>query len=213
MRKSLWISYGLAAAALVVSVTTWTQVPNPMPLHWNALGEADGFGPRALGLLMMPALVATLAPFIAWICNRRVDTAQGKRAVDIIIVSMSAFMLGMHVLMVEAALSPTAQLSIAWVMSLMGTMFAALGAAMPMLPQNKVAGIRTPWTLANDVNWKLTHRFGAWTMAIGGVTCILASLVLTGQTMFWVAFGAVMTGSLLPVVYSYLLHRAQNERL
>lgn len=213
MRKSLWISHGLAATALVVSVATWSQVPNPMPIHWNALGEADGFGPRALGLLMMPVTAAALAPFISWVCDKRVDTAKGKTAVDIILLSMSGFMLGMHVLIVEAALSPDASLSMAWVMSLMGAMFTAIGAAMPMLPQNKVAGIRTPWTLASEVNWKLTHRFGAWTMAAGGLACVLASLVFTGQAMFWVAFSAVMIGSLLPIAYSYLLHRAQDARL
>jgi uncharacterized membrane protein len=213
MRKSSWISVGLAGAGSLVSVAVWSQVPDPMPIHWNAAGEADGFAPRVLGLLMMPVLIAVLAPFISWMTDTHVGADKGKKAVDVIVLTMSSFLLGMHVLMVQAAMSPDAVLSMAGVMSLMGVMFAVLGAVMPMLPQNKVAGFRTPWTLKSDTNWKLTHRFGAWTMGIGGVICVITSLLLSGQAMFWIGFAAIMIGSLLPVMYSYMLHRAEKTRL
>jgi uncharacterized membrane protein len=213
MRKTLWISLGFAAAALLVSLAVWSHVPNPMPIHWDASGSADGFAPRAVGLLMSPAIIALLSAFVLWIAGKRVDTDGGKKGLSVIMIATNAFMVGMHVLMIQAAMSSGFALSMGMLMAMLGVLFAVIGGVMPMLPQNKVAGIRTPWTLKSETNWKLTHRFGAWSMGIGGVICVITSLLLSGQAMFWVGFAAVMISSLLPVMYSYMLHRAQNERL
>jgi uncharacterized membrane protein len=81
---------------------------------------------------------------------------------------------------------------------------------MPSLPQNRWAGIRTPSTLRSDANWKVSHQIAGKSMAAGGVLCILASLLLTGVTLFVVCFSAVMLSAFVPVVASYMIHRAQR---
>ena len=46
------------------------------------------------------------------------------------------------------------------------------------LPRQHWAGIRTPYAMANDEQWKLVHRYGSPYMIFGGVAVFAGSLAL-----------------------------------
>jgi len=46
------------------------------------------------------------------------------------------------------------------------------------LPRQHWAGIRTPYAMANDEQWKAVHRFGAPYMIFGGVASFSAALAV-----------------------------------
>jgi uncharacterized membrane protein len=96
--------------------------------------------------------------------------------------------------------------------AMMGALLVALGTAMPHLQPNRWAGIRTPWTLSDEVNWKLTHRFAMWSMGVGGVIAMIAAFALPVPMSFWAAITSVVIGSLLPVGYSYVIHRMRRRQ-
>ena len=210
MRRTTWTSLAIALVGLLISITVWSQVPNPMPIHWNGSGQADGFGPRALGLVLLPAMSAAVTALLAWVAARKARSEGERKGMAAIMIVTALFMLGMHVLTVQAAMRAGYALSLGMLLPLMGMFFGALGLVMPMLPQNRFAGVRTPWSLADEVNWKLTHRFARWTMVTGALLCILSGLLLSGSASFWVGFSAILIGSLAPVAASYAIHRLRS---
>ena len=46
------------------------------------------------------------------------------------------------------------------------------------LKRNNFAGIRTPYTMANDEQWEAVHHFGAPYMILGGVAAFSAALAM-----------------------------------
>lgn len=46
------------------------------------------------------------------------------------------------------------------------------------LPRQHWAGIRTPYAMANDEQWKLVHRYGSPYMIFGGVAVFAGALAL-----------------------------------
>ena len=44
------------------------------------------------------------------------------------------------------------------------------------LPRNSWAGIRTPYSMANDTNWERVHRFGSPILIFGAVASLSASM-------------------------------------
>ncbi len=46
------------------------------------------------------------------------------------------------------------------------------------LPRQGWAGIRTPYSMANDEQWRLVHRYGAPYLIFGGVAVFAASMAL-----------------------------------
>jgi len=48
-----WI---LLLAMFVVAAAAWSTTPTPMPVHWNIAGEADRWGGRFEGILLVPLI-------------------------------------------------------------------------------------------------------------------------------------------------------------
>lgn len=209
MKRNLLWGLGLSAAALLVSVAVWGAVPSPMPIHWNAAGQPDGFAPRALGLTMLPILGAATTLLIGAVGTRLVGKPKAHRAMGGVAVGVSAFLAGLHLLVVRAALTGGV-LAVEALMVMMGALFLALGTMMRDLEQNRWVGVRTPWTLADEANWVLTHRLATWTMGVGGAIAMIAGLVLSGAVAFWVAVAAIAIGALVPVLGSWVISAARR---
>jgi uncharacterized membrane protein len=84
----------------------------------------------------------------------------------------------------------------------MGFLMMVLGNYMPKCAPNYTVGIRLPWTLHDEENWRRTHRFAGFLWMIGGILLLPAALLST----MWVTFAVVLVLTLLPVVYSFLLY-------
>jgi uncharacterized membrane protein len=212
MRKTtLWLCNALALMGLLVSAVVWTLVPSPMPIHWNASGQADGFGPKTLGLLLMPLMTLATTLLVTVLARRQKALGPGTRsALGVIMTAFAGFMLGIHMLMIHAALSRGMGLSMGLFTALFGALFLAIGVVMPRLEPNRICGVRTPWNMNNEANWRLTHRFAAYSMGGAGLLTIVVSPLLSPPALFVVSFSAIMLGSFAPVLVSYLLHRARS---
>jgi uncharacterized membrane protein len=213
MIRYLRLSLAIAAMGLVMSLAFWSRVPNPMPIHWDASGHANGFAPRWLGLSLLPALSAVLAVVFALIARfSKKLTERTERALGVTSVATGAFTVAIHAMTIKASLHPQFQLSIGSFMSLMGVLFIVLASLMPRVDPNPYIGVRVPWTMNDEVNWRLTHRFAGWSMGIAGALVIVFALFLSPPLMFWLAFASIMVGSLLPIAYSYLIHVVRRAR-
>ena len=86
---------------------------------------------------------------------------------------------------------------------LLGVVFIAIGNYMPKCKQNYTIGIKIPWTLASEENWNKTHRLAGWVWVGGGVVMMLAGFF----DLFWIIMGATAIMVLIPLIYSFVLHR------
>ena len=86
---------------------------------------------------------------------------------------------------------------------LCGLIFTIIGNYLPKCKQNYTIGIKIPWTLNNEENWNKTHRFAGWMWTFCGI-----AIMLTGFFGgFWVFLPIALAMVIVPVVYSYILHR------
>lgn len=205
-RRTLAVA-GPALAALGLSLAFWSRVPDRIPIHWDADGNPDGWAPKTVGLLLLPAVGLLVSLIVSWAVRK----GDAPRTADALAAGFGLFHAGLQYLVIQAAIGPAQRLPVGSLMVMMGALFVALGIAMPQLSQNGWAGIRTPWTMRDEVNWRLTHRFAGWTMGIGGGIAALAGLALPVPVCFWVACASVSVGSLLPVGYSYVIHRMRRK--
>lgn len=89
-----------------------------------------------------------------------------------------------------------------------GLLLTAMGNYLPKCPPNYTVGIRLPWTLADEDNWKKTHRLGGYVMMAGGLL-----LTVTALTP-WKAAAAVLVPAmvLIPCGYSFYLYKKSKKR-
>jgi len=85
---------------------------------------------------------------------------------------------------------------------------------MEKIKPNKIIGIRTPWTLKNEIVWKKTHKLGSYTFMIGGfvlLTFSLASYLSGNLNYFYVALIiSLVLIAAIPIIYSYIIYKKLN---
>ena len=67
-RRVRALSYTLMGAACLVALVRFPFLPGTIPVHFNALGEADGWGSRWLVFVLMAVAIATTAG-VAWLSH------------------------------------------------------------------------------------------------------------------------------------------------
>jgi uncharacterized membrane protein len=76
------------------------------------------------------------------------------------------------------------------------------------VPKNTLVGIRTPWTIANELIWDKTHRLGGWLFVLSGIVLILKGLILPKSALFQNVTTVLVFGCLLyPALHSFILFK------
>ena len=196
----------LIAVSFALSALMYPRLPDPMPMHWDLLGNPDGEIARAWGAFLVPAVAAGV--WLVLLVLPRLSPrefpmepfARQWRAFEIAILG---FLLFAQWLMLHAAASQRPLPSRLFQVGL-GVLLAALGNLFGKTTRNFFFGIRTPWTIASEEVWLRTHRFaGRLIVATGGLV-VLAAFFDLGSVLI---LPAVVLVVLVSVVYSYVIYR------
>lgn len=99
-----WIvNYGMVAAVFALTARRYPRLADPMPIHWNVLGVADGWARRAWGAWLMP--VTSLVVQAVFELARR-GLARGSSGADRFVwyqLLVTTYLLAVIVLMLDAA--------------------------------------------------------------------------------------------------------------
>ncbi|MCC6617716.1 MAG: SdpI family protein [Chloroflexi bacterium] len=204
-------------AMLALSAWAWFQLPDgaQVPVHWGPNGEPDGWGPKWLGLLGLPATAAFVLGLLALIPRFEPRLANLSRsapayvAIGLAVMGMLAIM---HVAAVMAALGSDIDMSAVALLAA-GAMFIVIGNFMGKTRSNWFFGIRTPWTLSSERSWAKTHRLGGRLFMAMGVAVVAAVALIGSEAAVWVMLAALALVIVVLFVYSYIAWRDDPARI
>ena len=196
--------------SFLTALALYPIMPDPMPSHWNAQGEVDGYMSKFWGMFLMPLI--TLGIVLLFLAIPRIDPLKANIALfidsyNIMMVALVAYMLYIYALTLLAALGYGFNMTF-MLLPAMGVLFIIIGFLIGKAKRNFFIGIRTPWTLSSDTVWAKTHQLGKWTFMGAGAVSVLC--VLLGEVGFWIMMITLMAAAFVPVVYSYLLWKHEN---
>jgi uncharacterized membrane protein len=120
-------------------------------------------------------------------------------------VASLLFLAGLHLLVLLTARGH--DIAISRVLPLgLGLVCVAIGIALPRLPPNRFAGIRTPWTMASEDVWVRTHTAGGPVFMVAGGVIMLAA-ALSGGVQVGVILAAFLLPSIILTFYSWWVFR------
>ena len=183
-------------------------LPDPMPTHWNAAGEVDGYSSKPVGaaiIASIPVISFVIFKLIPVISPRGFRTESFTDTLNILMVAMVVFGTVVGFAVLRAAHDTSIDIS-AFMFVAVGVLFIVLGNFLGKVRKNFFLGIRTPWTLASDEVWAKTHRLGGWCFVIAGIVMAVMGVLVPASGMEWVV-GIVVAIALVPVVYSYFAYR------
>ncbi len=203
----------LIATSLLAGVLLWNQLPDPMPSHWNANDQVDGYMSRAWGVFMIPFMaLAMLALFmiIPSIDPLKANIAQFRETFNLFITVIITFVFYVYGLTLVWSLGYQNFKMSAALLPFIGILFIFMGYLLRKAKRNFFIGIRTPWTLSSDTVWEKTHQLGSALFMISGVFAFLGAF-LGGRTAFLLMFIPLIGSTLFLVIYSYILYRNETK--
>lgn len=206
-RRALTLSALLFAGASLYAIAIYSSLPETVPTHWNLEGKIDGYGPKWTAFLFGPGLIAlmTLLMVVLPRVSPRKFEPEPLGVFNYLMVLVNGFMLGMQVITTQAALGASFPVDRV-IMVAVFLLFSVIGNVMGKMKRNFWMGVRTPWTLADERVWTITHRAAARLWTIGGVAGAFAAVVGAPPVLLVGMLGAM---GLWPIVHSYLVYRSE----
>lgn len=189
----------------------YTDLPESLPMHWNAQGEVNRMGSKQ-ELWLIPTvlcgLMYVLFKYIPMLDPKGQIKKMGNKYAYLR-VAMTVFMtvLAIGIIYISSTYETGDKNSSAWVFIVVGLLFIVLGNYMPSMKPNYFVGIRTPWTLENETVWRKTHRLGARLFIISGLIIILAALLLAPEWAVYATIGTAIAMVAWTMIYSYSLFK------
>lgn len=197
----------------VLIILKWNAFPDQVPMHFNAKGEVDRVGDKVPGLLLTPLMnigLYFLFMVLPKIDPRRMNYAKFEDKYRMIRLSIHIFMTFIFVLIAAHSLGYRFGFP---KMVLYGVLllFLVLGNYFRTVRPNYFIGVRTPWTLANEVVWTKTHRFTASLWVITSLIMMAVLPFLGHIETVLIVYIAIVT--VIPIGYSYIVFRRVTDSM
>jgi len=202
-------------AALIISVPLlylaiiWNSVPAIIPIHFDLNLKANRMAEKSE--LWIPTFILAGCSLLVYVVMRNINKIDPKRAgaatpasfkrLSLVMVAIIS-LLNLLLVMICTSKGNTSKTLL---VPAMGLLFAAIGNYLPALKPNYFAGIRLPWTLSSESNWKKTHQLAGKLWFWGGLLLAILSLFLPPVTRMPVLTTTVIVLALIPCIYSFRL--------
>ena len=210
--RIIWL-FIIAPAGYLAMV--WNTIPETVPLHAGLNGAVDRYGRKneliTLTLILTGVNIAVylLLPQVYRIDPKRF-APENKNRLSRIAFAVSVFIAAVLCLLIYSSIHADLELNMRFVLAGAGLLIAVVGNYIYNIKPNYFAGIRLPWTLNNDDNWRKTHFLGGKLMFAGGllitVVCLFVSFPLSMIFMFTILFVIII----ITCIYSYNLYKKLN---
>ncbi len=206
----------IALSPLVYLAIIFDSLPDMVPVHYDMHFKPDQIDHKHLlwvsnGIL---SLVSVIIYFLL-INLHKIDPKRHRhqpspvfRRIAIITV---VFITALNFLIL-LSLNNTIKLSQKLLFIFLGLLFAFIGNYMNNIKPNYFAGIRVPWTLSSDYNWKKTHQLAAKVWFAGGFLLIIVSLLIPADYSMPIFLSILGILVIVPIIYSFLLFRRKKNQ-
>jgi uncharacterized membrane protein len=205
--KRNWVKMflvGLTIVSLILAVILYGAMPERMVTHWGLYGEPNGWMSRFWGMAIWPAInlfMLFIYFFVPKFEPKKENLADFRKEYDKLMLWI--FLVLNYIFVLSFIYNRGVAIDMGrMTVPVFGLLYIAMGMILPKTKQNFMVGIRTPWTLADDKVWKMTHEFGGKLFVASGVVTVFTGLLST-MWGFVALFGSVLITTLLVMVYSW----------
>ena len=211
LKRIIWLFIIAPATYLAI---VWNTVPNTVPLHANLKGVVDRYGSKnelitmTVILTVVNLLVYLLLPQLYRIDPRRY-APENKSRLQRIAFAVTLFLAAVLCMLIYSSIHEDMAFKGRFVLPGVGLLIAVVGNYIYNIKPNYFAGIRLPWTLDNNENWRKTHLLGGKLMFAGGLLIAIISLFTSFPLSMIILFAILSLMILITCIYSYNLYKKE----
>ncbi|VMF72371.1 hemolysis inducing protein [Streptococcus pneumoniae] len=192
----------------LVGCVFWNQLPEEIPTHFNLLGQADGYNHKMSAIFGLPTLMLLMHWLLLFLMIKDPKSSNISSKIQLLIYWIIPFVSCLSMISIFGESLGYSMMSGLLAQIFMGLVMIVIGNYLPKTHRNYIIGIRLPWTLENDENWRKTHRLAGKIWVLGGLLLFLNSFVQL--YVYWIFFLTLFFVVIIPSVYSYQLSKLES---
>jgi uncharacterized membrane protein/outer membrane lipoprotein-sorting protein len=198
-------------AAVVMNLLAYPKLPERMACHWGPGGQVDNWMDKDICIWIMPGISVGLTALFFVILlidplRKNIEKFFSYYAGFVII--MNLFLLAVHGWMLLWNLGIQVPVNV-FIPIGMGCLIFYLGIVTSHVKPNWFIGIRTPWTLSNEIVWQKTHKLGGVLFRIAAIIILIGALFPQYAILFVLV--PVLSVAIITTLYSlWLAMRAKG---
>ena len=205
----------LVALNLAITAAFLALMPDQVPVHFGANGDANRIGSK-YEHLWFPALALVFGLGLAFTAKRSDERDGGKllKADIALLALLAVFSIYVYANAFPDGASPfSADLfNVSRGGALIaGIAFIVCGNVMPKSDRNGSFGVRTPWSLSNDEVWRKSQRFGGYAMIAAGALTIAGGLALPTDLVMPAMVVILLATAAASIAATYAYYRKHYE--
>ncbi|WP_428328956.1 SdpI family protein [Mucilaginibacter sp.] len=195
----------------------YASLPAIVPMHYGADGTPNAFGPKSELFIVQSILTGTsfllylLMKFLPSIDPKK-QVKNGEKTFQKLGLGLIIFLAALSICITFATINKSFKID-KLILPLIGFLFVFLGNLMYNIKPNYFAGVRTPWTLEDEGNWRATHRLAGKVWVTGGIIITVAMLLLPSPAATFVFLPCILVMSFIPIVYSYIYFKKHQIKI
>ncbi|MFA5742859.1 MAG: DUF1648 domain-containing protein [Candidatus Paceibacterota bacterium] len=212
MDKSKIIALATIFISFAIGIWAYPQMPDIIASHWNERGEVNGYMPKFWGIFLTP--IMSLAMFLFFSFIPKIDPMKANiekfsKYYNSFIVSIILFLF--YIYLLTMAWNFGYRFNMMYFMApALSALFYWSGIIMENTKRNWFIGIKTPWTISNDVVWEKTHKIGGKLFKVAAGLSLLG--IFFGDLAFWFTILPVMIFSVYLIFYSYFEYQKETKK-
>ncbi|MEO0102400.1 MAG: SdpI family protein [candidate division WOR-3 bacterium] len=211
MRVSIIVTLAIVLISFIIGVIFYPKMPERMASHWNIRDEVDGYTSRFWGIFLMPLIslgFLLLFLIIPIIDPLKENIKKFLKYFDLFIIFLFIFLLYLYLLTLFWNLGARFPMSKMLIPAL-SLFFFYCGVLVANAKRNWFIGIRTPWTLSNEIVWEKTHKIGGKLFKIAGIFALFG--LLFPAYAFYFVIIPILFVAFFTIVYSYFIYQKLRE--
>ena len=220
MKAKKIVFYGLMFLPLVSALVAMQFLPEQIPAHYDFSNQVTRWGSK-YEMLIFPVLTIMFAFFFLGIAKysaKNEENGNNNEKVCIVagIVTLAVFnaMTGYALYngfyKIENLSLNTFDIN-QLLFGILGIAMIIIGNIMPKLRMNAVVGLRTKWSMKNEITWKKSQRFGGISYMIGGAAIVVICFIAQGMYSFIWTMAIIMILLVIDVFYTYRIAIRSGE--
>lgn len=211
----------IALIPTVYLLSIWNNLPESIPTHYDLNFVADNFGTKLemFGIILFMYIIAIGTSLLVLNLNK-FDPKQRYTGNNSLLIKISwatiifiSLIAGLIVYQTEHYTQGNAGgLSPKYMIALITLLFVVLGNLMNNIKPNYFVGIRTPWTLNDEENWRLTHHLGSKLWFFGGLIMFALVMLLPVEYSSRIMIFCLIILVGIPVFYSFYIFRQKQKQ-
>jgi len=204
MKKTNFVAITVIIISFIIGIYSYPLLPSLIISHWGVEGTANKLISKFWGLFLIPIISAFI--WVLFTILPRIDPL-GKNIkkfevyYDNFAFIIILFLFYIYILSILWNFSIVVFDMTKMITPVLGLLFIYIGTIMKGIPRNWFIGIRTPWTMSNDIVWRKTHKRGSKLFILSGIITFIG-LFFT-RYIIWFALVPVLISSAYLVVFSY----------